>query len=93
MNLKLLATLALPSGIKEGWGITHDANYLYISNGSPYIYIIDPSTFTVKSYIYVKDSLGRGVTYLNELEMVNNTYIYANQFTTNNVYKINKSTG
>jgi len=93
MNLRLVATYALPSGLREGWGLTHDSTNIYLSNGSAYIYIIDPNTFTVKGSIYVKDSSGRGVTYLNELEMVDDKYIYANQFTTNNVYKIDKATG
>lgn len=76
-NLNLVATLALPSAVKEGWGMTHDSNYIYVTNGSPYIYVINPSTFTVRSTIYVTNSNNQGVSNLNEIELVNG-YIYAN---------------
>jgi glutamine cyclotransferase len=41
LNLTLLDTLKLPTPITEGWGITHDNIYLYISDGSSNIYTVD----------------------------------------------------
>jgi glutamine cyclotransferase len=73
--------------------MTHDSTHLYISNGSSTIFIVDPFSFTVVGSINVRDSYGNQIVYLNELEMVNDTYIYANKFTTNYIYKIEKSTG
>jgi glutamine cyclotransferase len=39
LNPEFKAEIPLPSAIGEGWGITHDSNYLYISNGSKNIYV------------------------------------------------------
>ena len=87
--MTLVATYPLPAAIGEGWGMCHDATHLYVSNGSPTIFVVDPATFTVVSTI----KIGGNLLNINELEMVNNTYIYANQFTYNNIYKIDKVTG
>ena len=88
LDLNLLKTFPLPSEIKEGWGMTHDDQYIYISNGSPTIFIIDPQDFTIVGNITVSDINGSPLYKINEIEMVNNTYIYANKWMTNNIYKI-----
>lgn len=84
----------LPPGIKEGWGLTHDGKYLYVSNGSQTIFVYRPEpdgTLTLISRLDV-DCFGNSPQF-NELEMVNDTYIYANSFMTNQVYKIDKASG
>src|SRR5919107_5173392 len=44
----------------EGWGLTHDADSLILSDGSPRIRFIDPSDYRVKRTISVTDG-GRPV--------------------------------
>ena len=53
----------------EGWGLTHDADSLILSDGSDQIRFIDPNTNEVKRTINVRDG-GRRVSQLNELEYV-----------------------
>ena len=43
--------IPLPEEIAQGWGITHDNDYLYISNGSPYIYICEAETLKILNRI------------------------------------------
>mmetsp|Transcript_2426 Transcript_2426/g.2377 ORF Transcript_2426/g.2377 Transcript_2426/m.2377 type:complete len:94 (+) Transcript_2426:306-587(+) len=78
--LNEVAQLSLPDGINEGWGLTHDETNLFISDGSSKIYRVDVDTFTVLDYITVKKQGGGKVINLNELEMVNNELIYANEW-------------
>ena len=60
----------------EGWGLTHDADSLILSDGSDEIRFIDPNTSKIKRTISVKDG-ARRVSQLNELEYVRGE-IYAN---------------
>lgn len=75
----------------EGWGLTTDGNVLYLSDGSNFIYIVDPKTFTFKDKFAVYDNNGP-VNYLNELEYVNGV-IYANVYTFNFIVVIDPKTG
>ena len=75
----------------EGWGITHDNQQLYVSDGTANIYIVDPATFKVKSIINVKDNEG-AVAQLNELEYVNG-FLFANIYQTEIIVKINPENG
>lgn len=43
LNPTYLMNLPLPVQIGEGWGMTYDNDYLYISNGSTTIFVCDPS--------------------------------------------------
>lgn len=75
----------------EGWGITHDEKYLYMSDGTQYIYILDPLTF--KQVDRLEVMMGdRAVLELNELEWIEGE-IWANIFTTDNIVRINPKTG
>jgi len=53
----------------EAWGLTSDSNKLYLSDGSHYIYVIDPQSFTQLDIIEVYDNQKK-VEKLNELEYV-----------------------
>jgi glutamine cyclotransferase len=53
----------------EGWGLTHDAESLILSDGSDKIRFIDPNGFQVRRTISVTDA-GQPVISLNELEYV-----------------------
>ncbi|MBV9928873.1 MAG: glutaminyl-peptide cyclotransferase [Acidobacteria bacterium] len=75
----------------EGWGLTHDADSLILSDGSPRIRFIDPATYQVKRTIGVNDN-GRPVPWLNELEYVKGE-IYANVWHENRVARIDPQTG
>ncbi len=75
----------------EGWGITNDGEKLYISDGSQYIYEVDPATFNRKRRITV--STPTGVVFnINELEWIEGK-IWANVYGYNNILIIDPATG
>ncbi|MFA6334539.1 MAG: glutaminyl-peptide cyclotransferase [Bacteroidales bacterium] len=76
---------------KEGWGLTTDGKQLIMSDGSSFIYFIDPLNFKEKSKIEVK-SAGRKVTQINELEYINGN-IWANEYGTDNIHIIDPKSG
>ena len=78
--------------MEEGWGLTHDDQNLWASDGTARIFKIDPQTFTVQQVINVKTKEGKDVHYINELEHVDN-HIYGNVLPQNIIIKIDKSTG
>lgn len=80
-----------PIYTKEGWGMTNDGTHLIYSDGTPDIYYIDPETFKEVKRITVTDKYGP-VNYINELEWIKG-YIYANQWQTNYILKIDPATG
>jgi glutamine cyclotransferase len=75
----------------EGWGLTHDADSLILSDGTSQIRFIDPADYRVKRAINVNDR-GRPITQLNELEYVKGE-IYANVWHQNLVARIDPQTG
>jgi glutamine cyclotransferase len=75
----------------EGWGLTHDADSLILSDGSNKIRFIDPADNRVKRTISVTDG-GRPVMELNELEYVKGE-VYANVWHRNVVARIDPQTG
>lgn len=75
----------------EGWGMTNNGTDLIISDGSSNLYFVDPETFKVKSTLGVTED-GSPVTYINELEYING-FIYANVWQTDNIVKIDPSSG
>jgi glutaminyl-peptide cyclotransferase len=75
----------------EGWGLTHDADSLILSDGTEQLRFIDPNTYQVKRTISVTYN-GRPVEELNELEYVKGE-IYANVWHDNRVARIDPQTG
>lgn len=75
----------------EGWGLTHDADSLILSDGTEEIRFLDPNTSAVKRKISVTDA-GRPVEELNELEYVKGE-IYANVWHDNRIARIDPSDG
>jgi glutaminyl-peptide cyclotransferase len=61
----------------EGWGLTHDATALIMSDGSSILRVLDPKSFREIRRISVHDSDGRPVEQLNELECIRGE-VYAN---------------
>lgn len=75
----------------EGWAFTHDGKSLIASDGSSNLQYVDPVTLKIQKKVGVSDNYGP-VNNLNELEYVNG-FIYANQFETNNIFKIDPESG
>jgi glutamine cyclotransferase len=75
----------------EGWGLTHDADSLILSDGSDRIRFIDPNTYEVKRTISVRDA-GHAVEEINELEYVKGE-IYANIWHENRIARIDPRDG
>lgn len=73
--------------------MTHDDKYIYISNGSTTLFAC---TATQTKLIIVRRirvfAFGRFPQF-NELEMKDNKYIYANNFLTSEIYKVQLSNG
>lgn len=75
----------------EGWGITHDTQYLIMSDGSDILYFLDPETFTEVKRIQVNYN-NRSIKRINELEYINGE-IFANVWLTDKIIRINPETG
>jgi glutamine cyclotransferase len=75
----------------EGWGLTHDAKNLILSDGTATLRFLDPKTFREVRHIVVNDH-GSPVTQLNELEFVHGQ-IYANVWLTDRIVRISPVTG
>lgn len=88
-TMKQERTFPLTTG--EGWGLTHNDQHLIHSDGTDKLYFLDPATFTEAKRIAVTDQYGP-VLYINELEFING-YIYANQWQTDFILKIDPATG
>ncbi|MBS1664939.1 MAG: glutaminyl-peptide cyclotransferase [Bacteroidetes bacterium] len=88
-TFKKLGEFTFPS--KEGWGMTTDGTYLIMSDGTSNITYLDPATFRQVKILGVTDNNGP-VSNINELEMIKG-YIYANQWQTNYIMKIDPASG
>jgi len=76
---------------EEAWGLTNDSTHLIYGDGTSNLYFLDPETFREVKRIQVHDQYGP-VNNVNELEHING-FIYANQWQTDNILKIDPSTG
>jgi len=75
----------------QGWGLTNDGKSLIMSDGTDYLYFLDPESLKEIKKIQVcntKNSLQN----LNELEYINGE-IWANLWTTDTILKIDPETG
>ena len=75
----------------EGWGLTTDGEWLYLSDGSDKIFKVNPETLRNESYISVKRA-GEAVDFLNELEWIDGK-IWANIYLSDEIVVINPETG
>ena len=75
----------------EGWGLTYDGRRLIMSDGSPVLRFLDPSTLRETGRLTVRDA-GIPVEQLNELEMVKGE-IYANVYQSDRIARISPKTG
>ncbi|MCL7988685.1 glutaminyl-peptide cyclotransferase [Sphingobacterium sp. lm-10] len=77
-NLRKLQTFNYANPQQEGWGITYDGTRLIKTDGSAFLYFMDPVTFREQGSLEVFDDHGP-VSNLNELEYVDGK-IYANLY-------------
>ncbi|MBR5877775.1 MAG: glutaminyl-peptide cyclotransferase, partial [Alistipes sp.] len=75
----------------EGWGLTTDGQTLYMSDGSTYIYRVNPETFKREGKITVT-LRGHAIEYINELEWIEGK-IWANVYTANEILIIDPASG
>lgn len=75
----------------EGWGLTHDASSLIMSDGTEYLRFLDATTFAEKKRLRVT-AAGSVLKHLNELELVEGE-IFANVWQTDYVARIDPASG
>ena len=75
----------------QGWGLTHDAKRLIMSDGTPALRFLDPETLRETGRVTVREG-GRPIENLNELEWIKGE-IYANVWLTERIAIIAPDTG
>lgn len=75
----------------DGWGLTNDGTNLIMSDGSNKLYYYSPDSLKLLNIVSVTDHNGP-VANINELEFMNGA-IYANQWETPNILKIDPASG
>lgn len=75
----------------EGWGLAHDENRIYKSDGSEYIYTLDPISLEETGYLTVSSN-SAFYKNANELEIAGDL-LYANVYQKNSIMVINKLSG
>jgi glutaminyl-peptide cyclotransferase len=75
----------------EGWGITHNGTHLIVSDGSNKLHFLDTATLKEIRVLEIYEGTER-MDNLNELEFIEG-FVFANRWQTNEVVKINLSTG
>ncbi|MFT3824514.1 MAG: glutaminyl-peptide cyclotransferase [Chitinophagaceae bacterium] len=88
-TFKKLKEFTIPAN--EGWGLTHDSTNLIMSDGTSNLYFIQPDSMKLMSIVSVTDNSGP-VANINELEYANG-FIYANQWLTPYILKIDPVSG
>jgi glutamine cyclotransferase len=75
----------------EGWGLTNDGRWIYMSDGTSAIRVLDPVSLAEKRRIQVTDG-GAPIAELNELEWVEGQ-ILANVWQTDRIARVSPATG
>jgi glutaminyl-peptide cyclotransferase len=75
----------------QGWGLTADDNFIYMSDGTATIRKLDPVTFQKTGEITVHDNQGN-ITLLNELEFIGDE-LWANIWKSNEIIRIDVTSG
>jgi len=91
-NLTLIDIKEIMPEIKEGWGATSDSKYLYISEGSSNIHVVEPNEWIHIRSFKVERLNGDEVSDINALQYVDG-YIYANVFMSNEIIKFDARVG
>jgi glutaminyl-peptide cyclotransferase len=95
VGFKYDATTFAPKGSftysGEGWGLTHDAHSLIMSDGTSVLRFYDPTTFKLQRSLAVTAD-GMSVERLNELELIHGE-LWANVWQTSTIARIDPATG
>ncbi len=75
----------------EGWGLTHDDRHLIVSDGTPTLRFLDPTSKEEVRSLNVSQN-GRYISLLNELEYIDGE-IYANIWGEDRIVRISPETG
>ena len=75
----------------QGWGLTNDGHSLIMSDGTDYLYFLNPESLNVIKKLQVCNYNGT-VNSINELEYINGE-IWANLWTSDTIIKIDPETG
>lgn len=75
----------------EGWGMTNNGSQLIFDDGTNVLHFVDPATFKEVKQLAVTDEHGNADA-INEPELMNG-FIYANQWQTDFILKIDTATG
>jgi glutaminyl-peptide cyclotransferase len=75
----------------EGWGLATNGREMFLSDGTPEIRVLDPTTMAVKRRLTVHDGTTR-INELNELEFVDGQ-IFANVWQTDRIARISPRSG
>lgn len=75
----------------DGWGITTDGRELMVSDGTSNLNFYEPGTFKFIRTVNITEAGGL-VNNVNELEYING-FVYANQYQTTYILKIDPQTG
>jgi glutamine cyclotransferase len=76
----------------EGWGLTHNAKQLILSDGTATLRFLNPQSFSETKHISVTDEKGDPLSNINELEYIHGE-IYANVWHTDKIVRISPRTG
>lgn len=87
-DFKRLSKFSYPG---EGWGMTHNATDLILSDGTADLRFLNPQSFALRHRLRVTYR-GRPLTQLNELEWVDGS-IFANVWQQNAIVRIDPKTG
>lgn len=87
-SFKMLRTFTYPT---EGWGLTYDGKRLIMSDGTPNLYFLNPTTLQRTGSVTVTGPDGP-IRNLNELEYVDGQ-VYANIWQTDRIARIDPRTG
>ncbi|WP_147676208.1 glutaminyl-peptide cyclotransferase [Algibacter pacificus] len=79
------------SNSKEGWGLCHNDQSIYKSDGTEKIWLLNPETLVEEEYIQVFTNKGK-IIGINEMEWIDGK-IYANRYQKDGVAIINPKNG
>lgn len=91
-NIKLIKEFKYPDDIAEGWGMTNDGKNLIVSDGTKFIYFLNPENPSQVVRTIAVASNTEGYDQINELEYHNGS-IYANVWQKPIILQINPANG
>ena len=91
-SFELLETVELPLEITAGWGICTDGIWLYITDGSDHIFVLNPQNYKLHRTIDVIGTDGKAISKINELEWIDGE-IWANIWYSHHIARIDPDTG